>query len=139
MSLASLRLVRAGLAQDGRRAFSSSNTRQATYGFIGLGRMGLPMARNLRAKIPAEDNLIVFDVNSQACTGLMEEVRQKSEVAEKGKTAIAHDVREVAELSVSIYDSALISPYAILFPDELLLFQILYDLSWRFRPLLLIL
>jgi len=63
----------------------------ATWGFIGLGRMGYPMAKNLRAKLPATDTLIVQDVNLNAT---------KQFLAEHSEGVIVADtVREVAEKS----------------------------------------
>jgi len=52
------------------------------------------MARNLRAKLPAEDTLIVYDVNSQATKTLVSEAPAGQGVA------IAGTVREVAEKAV---------------------------------------
>ena len=53
------------------------------------------MARNLRAKIPQEDTLIVYDVNSQATKSLVSEAPGGQGVT------IARTVREVAEKAVS--------------------------------------
>jgi hypothetical protein len=50
------------------------------------------MARNLRAKIPAEDTLFVHDVNTAATKKFLEENPQGVRVAE--------NVREVAENAV---------------------------------------
>lgn len=55
---------------------------------------GYPMARNLRAKIPAEDTLFVHDVNTAATKQFLEEHPQGVRVAE--------NVREVAEKAVCI-------------------------------------
>ena len=52
------------------------------------------MARNLRAKLPAEDTLIVYDVNSQATKTLVSEAPGGQGIT------IAGTVREVAEKSV---------------------------------------
>ncbi|KAL8673956.1 MAG: hypothetical protein Q9168_001651 [Polycauliona sp. 1 TL-2023] len=57
-----------------RRNFSATASAWATWGFIGLGRMGYPMAQNLRAKIPAGDTLIVHDQNRDLSQKFMEEV-----------------------------------------------------------------
>lgn len=58
---------------------------------------GYPMARNLRAKIPAEDTLFVHDVNTAATKQFLEEHPQGVRVAE--------NVREVAEKAVCISKS----------------------------------
>jgi 3-hydroxyisobutyrate dehydrogenase len=49
-----------------KRAFSSGRPLLKNYGFIGLGRMGLNMAQNLRAKLDASDKLYLYDVNEAA-------------------------------------------------------------------------
>jgi hypothetical protein len=63
------------------------------------------MAKNLRAKIPATDTLIVRDVNENATKRFVEETREaaKSSGAADGdmKVEIAQSAREVAERSVS--------------------------------------
>ncbi|KMO99862.1 3-hydroxyisobutyrate dehydrogenase [Coccidioides immitis RMSCC 2394] len=48
------------------RSFSTTLSRDATWGFIGLGQMGYPMAKNLRAKIPESDTLLICDSNPDA-------------------------------------------------------------------------
>jgi 3-hydroxyisobutyrate dehydrogenase-like beta-hydroxyacid dehydrogenase len=53
---------------------------------------GYPMARNLRAKIPAEDTLFVQDVNTAATKKFLGEHPQGVQVAD--------NVREVAEKAV---------------------------------------
>lgn len=52
------------------------------------------MAKNLRAKIPAEDTLFVHDVNTTATKQFLEEHPQGVQVAK--------NVREVAEKAVRI-------------------------------------
>lgn len=52
------------------------------------------MAKNLRAKLPAEDTLFVQDVNTAASKKFLEENPQG--------VRIADSVREVAEKSVSL-------------------------------------
>lgn len=52
------------------------------------------MAKNLRAKIPAEDTLFVHDVNTAATKQFLEEHPQGVQVAQ--------NVRELAENAVSI-------------------------------------
>jgi 3-hydroxyisobutyrate dehydrogenase len=54
---------------------------------------GFPMARNLRAKLPADDVLFVQDVNKEASSKFLEE--------NPTGVRIADSVREVAEKSVS--------------------------------------
>ncbi|USP75950.1 putative 3-hydroxyisobutyrate dehydrogenase, mitochondrial [Curvularia clavata] len=91
------RTVSTAAHQTTRRCFSSSRNWQATWGFIGLGRMGYPMAKNLRAKIPAEDTLFIHDVNTAATKQFLEEHPQGVQVAK--------NVREVAENAETIITS----------------------------------
>ncbi|KAF2719082.1 hypothetical protein K431DRAFT_287105 [Polychaeton citri CBS 116435] len=77
-----------------RRTFASSSRLDASYGFIGLGRMGYPMALNLRAKIPKSDTMFIHDVNPTIC----EKFKQ-----ETGNATIVQGVREVAENSETIF------------------------------------
>ncbi|KAF2739092.1 hypothetical protein EJ04DRAFT_509236 [Polyplosphaeria fusca] len=93
-------LRQAGLAavsQGSRRCFSSSQNLQATWGFVGLGRMGYPMAKNLRAKLPADDVLFVNDVNKDATKKFLEE--------NPNGVRIADSAREIAEKSETIITS----------------------------------
>lgn len=75
------------------------------------------MAKNLRAKVPAEDTLFIHDVNTAASQKFLEENPTGVRVAE--------NVREVAEKAVSFSSSSHTSCMMIHF-----LFQIFYDLSW---------
>lgn len=69
------------------RQFSSYAPLSKTYGFIGLGRMGLNMAQNLRKSLPASDELVVYDINSAACKSL------------NGPVEIAPDIPSLANKS----------------------------------------
>jgi 3-hydroxyisobutyrate dehydrogenase len=64
------------------------------------------MAKNLRAKIPASDTLIVRDVNEEAAKRFVAEAqeaaRNNGAGANEGRVEIAENAREVAEKSVSI-------------------------------------
>lgn len=55
------------------RRFSSGPGLHANYGFIGLGQMGQYMAKHIYQKLDASDKLYVYDVNSQVC----EDVKQQ--------------------------------------------------------------
>lgn len=63
------------------------------------------MAKNLRAKIPASDTLIVRDVNEEAAKRFVAEAqeaaRNNGAGANEGRVEIAETAREVAEKSVS--------------------------------------
>lgn len=119
-----------------RRCFSTSGSMQATYGFIGLGRMGMsifqarsesnyaadtldlgyPMASNLRAHISKSDTLIVHDLNADTTAKFAQE---------NPGTQIAQNCGEVAEQSVCL-QILLFSRSAP--QDES--FCSIYDLSW---------
>lgn len=83
------------------------------------------MAKNLRAKIPKEDTLTVYDVNQTSLDKL------KSEVA-SDKLHIAKSPQEVAHNSVSPFVICITTFY-----DES--YCSIYDLSWgySFRAMLL--
>ncbi|KAF3385195.1 hypothetical protein F1880_003074 [Penicillium rolfsii] len=91
------------------RAFSTTLHRDATWGFVGLGQMGYNMAKNLRAKIPASDTLIVRDVNEEAVKRFVAEAqeaaRNNGAGADEGRVEIAENAREVAEKSTVMITS----------------------------------
>ena len=66
-----------------------------TYGFIGIGRMGFPMALNLRAKMPHASKLIVCDINQARVEEFLVQSRSL------GPVEVAASPREVAERCVS--------------------------------------
>ncbi|KAL1311185.1 hypothetical protein AAFC00_001382 [Neodothiora populina] len=76
-----------------RRCFGSTSRRQTTYGFVGLGRMGYPMAKNLRSKLSSSDRLIIYDTNQDATTRFSNEMQG---------TVVADGVRDLAENSETI-------------------------------------
>ncbi|KAK3684553.1 hypothetical protein LTR37_020156 [Vermiconidia calcicola] len=74
-----------------------------TWGFIGLGNIGYPMAINLHKNMPASHRLAVLDVNKDAMNRF---VREASEWAEGNgvgdrliKVETLNSAREVAEVS----------------------------------------
>ncbi len=75
------------------------------------------MAKNLRAKVPAEDTLFIHDVNAAATQKFLEE--------NPGGVRVAENVREIAEKAVRTSPSNLTLCMMIHFP-----FPKLYDLSW---------
>lgn len=58
--------------------------------------VGYPMAKNLRTKLPADDIVIVHDINEAATASLAKEFQEDVRVL------VANSVREVAERSVSL-------------------------------------
>lgn len=65
------------------------------------------MAKNLRAKIPASDTLIVRDVNQDTAKRFAEEAKAdaKAQGAKEGSYAveIADSARQIADKSVSVF------------------------------------
>lgn len=86
-------------AEAALRRASSRNTRSqnATYGFIGLGAMGMPMARNLRSKIHKNDKLVLYDVNTQATKQF---VRETSD--DQSYVHVVQSAAEVAKLADTV-------------------------------------
>lgn len=64
------------------------------------------MAKNLRAKIPATDTLIVRDVNEKAIKSFVAETeeaaRSSGAGANENRVEVAKNAREIAEKSVSM-------------------------------------
>ncbi|KAJ5811329.1 hypothetical protein N7474_007630 [Penicillium riverlandense] len=87
------------------RSFATTLRRDATWGFIGLGQMGYNMAKNLRAKIPASDTLIVRDVNDETAARFAAEAEEAAGGSGEGKVEIADNAREVAEKSTVMITS----------------------------------
>ncbi|EMF09699.1 3-hydroxyisobutyrate dehydrogenase [Sphaerulina musiva SO2202] len=86
----------AGPLSSSRRSFTTATRLHTSYGFIGLGRMGYPMAKNLRTKIKPDDTMIIHDVNEQITKQFVDEM------GSVGPVTAAQDVREVAENSSTI-------------------------------------
>ena len=56
---------------------SSATESYDSIGFIGLGAMGLPMAKHLANKLPSETRIYVFDVAAQAMENFSAEFPRK--------------------------------------------------------------
>lgn len=86
----------------GRQAFSTASRLDARYGFIGLGKMGYPMARNLRSKLPAGDTFTVYDVNADSTRQFRDELSAFDvKVAENVKTVVENSVSPSSISSVA--------------------------------------
>ncbi|EXM14705.1 hypothetical protein RAB80_012875 [Fusarium oxysporum f. sp. vasinfectum] len=70
---------------------SSNDISAKSFGFIGLGIMGWGMAKNLRAKIPADSVLYICEVNKPR--------RDEFVVSTAGKVQVVDSPREIAEKS----------------------------------------
>jgi 3-hydroxyisobutyrate dehydrogenase len=66
-----------------------------TYGFVGIGRMGFPMALHFRAKMPAGSKLVVCDVNESRVKEFLQQAKYL------GPVDVASCPKEVAEQCVS--------------------------------------
>lgn len=62
-----------------------------SFGWIGLGAMGYPMAMNLRKRIPADSILLVNDVDRSAVERF---IRESSEFGRVVEAATARDITE---------------------------------------------
>ena len=60
----------------------------STYAFIGLGKMGYPMSRNLRASLPSSTSFMVYDTNAAACEEFKRDVKH---------VTIAKDLHEIGQ------------------------------------------
>lgn len=97
------------------RCFSVSASRDAQWGFIGLGQMGTfhlldkgpsianisvgyNMAKNLQKKLPPTDTLLIQDINSDATARFVAEIAQTGGAAVR----VASSPAEASDGSVSI-------------------------------------
>jgi carbamoylphosphate synthase small subunit len=64
--------------------------------------MGFRMAKNLRTKLPAEDKLVIHDVDTKALETFAREAGSS--------THVAKNAREVAEKSVGVLPASLALP-----------------------------
>ncbi|KAF9479044.1 putative 3-hydroxyisobutyrate dehydrogenase [Pholiota conissans] len=71
-----------------------------TFGWIGLGAMGFPMALQLRAKVPAESVLYIYDIDAGVLENFLKETAGNAGMGEY--VVIAKDAREVTERSECI-------------------------------------
>ncbi|KAH8821885.1 3-hydroxyisobutyrate dehydrogenase [Xylogone sp. PMI_703] len=70
------------------RKFTTSAFRQTTYGFVGLGAMGYPMAKNILAKAAPEDRLVVYDTNIETTKRFAKEAMVSTSNKEKVTVAL---------------------------------------------------
>ncbi|KAK6335427.1 hypothetical protein TWF696_002204 [Orbilia brochopaga] len=85
----------------GARCFSASSAAQAKWGFVGLGQMGYPMAKNLRAKVPQADSLIIYDINESTTRQFVEEASDPAHAAGASVT-VAKSLQDVARNSETV-------------------------------------
>ena len=71
-----------------------ANLLPSRIGLIGLGAMGLPMARNLAEKLPKESQIFVYDVMQESVEQLASEYEEPRITAcENAAAATAKSVR----------------------------------------------
>ncbi|OJI96672.1 hypothetical protein ASPVEDRAFT_36076 [Aspergillus versicolor CBS 583.65] len=92
------------------KTFSTSLRRDDTWGFIGLGQMGYNMAKNLHAKIPPTDTLLIRDVNEESTKRFLQEASETAKgaganVSTRPKVEAADSARDLAERSNVIITS----------------------------------
>ncbi|KAF2815576.1 putative 3-hydroxyisobutyrate dehydrogenase [Mytilinidion resinicola] len=69
---------------------------EQNIGFIGLGAMGYPMAKNIRTKMSRQSNLWVYDVQREVCERFAQEFK------DSGPISIANSAKEVAQNALTI-------------------------------------
>lgn len=67
---------------------------QGTYGFIGIGVMGFPMAQNLRRKMPKESKLLICEVNQSQIDQFLDETQPREQIE------VISTPKEIAEKAV---------------------------------------
>ncbi|KAF3086156.1 hypothetical protein TWF569_009423 [Orbilia oligospora] len=81
------------------RNFSGSPVTRASWGFVGLGQMGYPMAKNLLANIPTTDSITIYDINKSATGQFVEETKSAGSGA---SVTIASSLQDVSRASDTI-------------------------------------
>jgi hypothetical protein len=88
---------RAGVRLDSWR-WSSTSTVPMRYGFVGLGRMGYPMATNLLRKTTPQSTFTIYDINPLSVSRFVNESSTFQNVA---KVTVALTPKDLAERSVA--------------------------------------
>ncbi|KUJ16277.1 3-hydroxyisobutyrate dehydrogenase-like protein [Mollisia scopiformis] len=94
--------VRAALRSVQRRSFTASASRQAQWGFIGLGQMGYNMARNLQAKLPSSDTMKVYDINPAMVERFANDTKALTSGAAVEAVANVRDAAEDSETTITV-------------------------------------
>ncbi|PQE03753.1 3-hydroxyisobutyrate dehydrogenase protein [Rutstroemia sp. NJR-2017a BBW] len=95
-------LVRSLFAAAQRRSFSSSQGRQAQWGFIGLGQMGYNMAKNLQAKLPSTDTIRVYDINTQSVEKFTNDIKALGKGAAVEAASCVREAAENSETTITV-------------------------------------
>ncbi|KXN90821.1 putative 3-hydroxyisobutyrate dehydrogenase, mitochondrial [Leucoagaricus sp. SymC.cos] len=86
---------------------ASQDKLPASFGWVGLGAMGYPMAQQLRRKIPKTSILWVYDIDTAAATRFLEEETQfdsksRIQLAEVYVGSCSRDIAEKSEFIITI-------------------------------------
>ncbi|KAK4663470.1 hypothetical protein QC763_608640 [Podospora pseudopauciseta] len=94
--MSTARVWRPAKALSQRRSFSTTPRALDNYAFIGLGRMGYQMARNLQSKLPPGDTIRLYDINRSAAEKLVEEMKtqQAGGAAPEVSTSVSDAAKE---------------------------------------------
>nr|CDP31349.1 Putative mitochondrial precursor of 3-hydroxyisobutyrate dehydrogenase [Podospora anserina S mat+] len=94
--MSTARVWRPARALAQRRSFSTTPRALDNYAFIGLGRMGYQMARNLQSKLPPGDTIRLYDINRSAAEKLVEEMKtqQAGGAAPEVSTSVSDAAKE---------------------------------------------
>lgn len=82
-------------------ALSTSAGLNTTYGFVGLGKMGFPMATNLRLKLPRTDSMYIYDINTDATKKMKHDFANVLRPETHAALLVATDLAEVVAKCVS--------------------------------------
>jgi hypothetical protein len=77
----------------------NNNSVRGNVGFLGLGSMGIGMAKNLREKLPRESTLVICDVNQARIDEFLGKFASEKSVLDSIK--VVKTPREVIDLAVS--------------------------------------
>jgi 3-hydroxyisobutyrate dehydrogenase-like beta-hydroxyacid dehydrogenase len=67
------------------------------YGFVGLGKMGYPMAMNLLRKTTPQSTFTIYDVNPMSLSRF---VNEAASIPNSPAVSVAHHPKDLAERSV---------------------------------------
>ena len=95
-------------------SFGDNSDDHAQIGFIGLGAMGMPMARHLATKLPPERHIYVFDVAQLLVDQLCAEFPNKVFKSENAREVAIKTVWQYfRSYSASLTDSVILGHYNI--------------------------
>lgn len=75
------------------------NLPTATYGYIGIGVMGFPMAQNLRRRIPKSSKMIINEINKSAVDKFLSETQPNENIT---AVSTAKEVAQQADIIITM-------------------------------------